>query len=95
METSNYLQNRLPTKSQSYGKLILEEALTNQKQSLIHICICGNLNIFHKKRSKSNFQKTGEGIFIGYSSDTTKHFRVWAPQTKEVIVASKLHIDET
>lgn len=32
---------------------------------------------------------------IGYSPDTTKHFRVWAPQTKQVIIASEPYIDES
>ena len=32
---------------------------------------------------------------IGYSQDTTKHFRVWAAQTKQVIIASEPYIDKS
>ena len=58
METFNYLQNKLPTKSQSYEKLILKEAWTNQRQNFAHISIFGSLvfiDILHEKRSKSDF----------------------------------------
>lgn len=98
METSNYLRNRLPTKSRGHGELIPEEEWTNRKQNLSHVRIFGSLvlvDIPHEKRSKSDFRKAWEGILIGYSPDTTKHFRVWAPQTRQVIIASEPHIDET
>ena len=98
METSNYLQNRLPTKIRSHGELISEEAWTNRRQNLAHICIFDSLvliNIPHKKSSKSDFWKAWESILIGYSLNTTKHFCVLAPQTKQVIIASEPHIDET
>ena len=98
METSNYLRNRLPTRSRSHRELIPEEAWTNRRQNLSHIRIFGSLvlvDIPHKKRSKSDFQKAWEGILIGYNTDTTKHFRVWAPQTRQVIIASEPHINET
>lgn len=97
MEKSNYLRNRLPTKSRNHKELIPKEAWTNRRQNLAHVCIFGSLvlvNIPHEKRSKSDFRKTWEGILIGYSVDTTKHFRVWAPQTRQVIIASEPHIDE-
>ncbi len=32
---------------------------------------------------------------IGYNPKTTKHFCVWAPQTKQVIIASEPYIDES
>lgn len=44
---------------------------------------------------KADFRKAWEGILIGYSPDTSKHFRVGAPQTRQVIIASEPHIDET
>ena len=68
METSNYLRNRLPTKSRSHGELIPKEAWTNRRQNLSHICIFDSLVLFdilHKKRSKSDFQKAWKGILIG------------------------------
>ena len=70
METANYLRNRLPTRSRSHGELIPEEAWTDKCQNLSHIRIFGSLvlaNIPDKKRSKSNYQKTWQGILIGYS----------------------------
>ena len=85
METFNYLHNRLLTRSKSYGELIPEEAWTNRRQNLSHIRIFGSLvfvDISHKKKSKSDFQKTWVGILIGYNTNTIKHFRVWAPQTR-------------
>lgn len=79
IETSNYLQNRLPTRSQGYGKLVPEEVWTNRRQSLTYIRIFGSfvlVDIPFEKISKSDFRKAWEGILIGYSSDITKHFRV-------------------
>lgn len=97
IETANYLCNRLPTRSKTHGEMILEESWTGKRQNLSHIRIFGSLvlaNIPEEKRSKSNYQKTWQRILIGYSPDTTKHFRVWAPQTKQVIIASEPFIDE-
>lgn len=98
METANYLRNRLPTRSKNHGKVIPREAWTGKRQDLSHVRIFGSLvlaNIPEEKRSKSDFQKVWQGILIGYSPDTTKHFRVWAPQTKQVIIASEPYIDES
>lgn len=76
METSNYLRNRLPTKSRNHGELIPEEAWTGKRQNLAHVRILGSLvliDIPPEERSKSDFRKALEGILIGYSNDTTKH----------------------
>ena len=51
-------------------------------------------NISDEKRSKSDHQRVWQGILIGYSPDTIKHFRVWAPQTRQVVIASEPYIDE-
>lgn len=51
-------------------------------------------NISDEKRSKSDYQRVWQGILIGYSPDTIKHFRVWAPQTRQVVIASEPYIDE-
>lgn len=77
--------------------MIPKESWTNKRLNLSRIQIFGILvlaNIPEEKRSKSNYQKTWQGILIGYSPDTTKHFHVWAPQTKQVIIASEPYIDE-
>ena len=98
METVNYLRNRLPTKSKNHGEIIPQEIWTNQQQNLQHIRIFGSLALFNipkEKRSKSDYQKVWEGILIGYSSDITKHFWLWALQTKQVIIASELYINES
>lgn len=94
--TANYLRNRLSTRSKNHGKMIPEESWTGRRQDLQHVRIFGSLvlaNIPEEKRSKSDYQKVWQGILIGYSIDTTKHFRVWAPQTKQVIIASEPYID--
>lgn len=44
---------------------------------------------------KSDYQRVQPYILIGYSSDTTKHFCMWASQTKEVVIASQLFIDKS
>ena len=98
METANYLRNRLPTKSRNHGEMIPEESWTGQRQNLQHVRIFGSLvlsNIPEEKRTKSDYQRVWQGILIGYSPDTTKHFRVWAPQTKQVVIASEPYIDES
>ena len=98
METANYLRNRLPTRSKNHGEMIPEEAWTGRRQDLHHICIFGSLafcNIPEEKRVKSDHRKVWEGILIGYSPDTSKHLRIWAPQTKQVVNASKPYIDKS
>lgn len=98
MEIANYLHNRLLTRSRSHGKLVPEEAWTNRRRNLSHIRIFGSLvlaNISDEKRSKSDNQKTWQSILIGYNSDTTKHFQVWASPTKQVIIVSESFINES
>lgn len=82
-DTANYLRNHLPTKSQ-VGELILEESWTGEKQDVGHIKTFGStvsVVIPKEKRHKSDIYKNWKGIFIGYSHDTTKHVRAWAPKT--------------
>lgn len=98
METANYLRNRLPTRSKSHGEVIPEECWTGRRQNLQHIRIFGSLalcNMPEEKRAKSDLRRVWDGILISYSPDTTKHFRIWAPQTKQVIIASEPYIDES
>ena len=98
METASYLRNRLPTRSKNHGEVIPEESWTERRQSLGHVRIFGSLvlaNIPEEKRTKSDNQKVWQGILIRYSPDTPKHFRVWAPQTKQVIIVSEPYIDES
>ena len=93
METANYLQNRLPMRSKNHGKIIPKESWTEQCQNLQHVQLFGSLalsNIPAEKRTKSDYQKVWQGILVGYSPDTRKHFRIWAPQTKQIVIASKL-----
>ena len=52
------------------------------------------MHIPSKKHSKSDVYKTWNGIFIGYT-DTTKHLRVWALETHQVLIASKPVINES
>lgn len=82
METTNYLRNRLLTRSKNHAKMVPKESWTGQRQDLRHVRIFGSLafsNIPEKKRPKSDYQKVWQGILIGYSPHTTKHFRIWAP----------------
>lgn len=98
METANYSRNRLPTRTKSHGEVIPEECWTGRRQNLQHIRIFGSLalcNIPEERRSKSDLQRVWDGILIGYSPDTAKHFRIWAPQTKQVIIASEPYIDKS
>lgn len=79
METINYLQNKLFSKSKNHSKIICEKAETCRCQDFSPVCIFGSLalaNIPAKTRSKSDYQKIWEGIIIGYSPDTSKHLRV-------------------
>ena len=81
METVNYLQNKLLTRSKTYGKMISEEAWTGCQQNLYHICIFGSLafyNISEKKKVQFDHQKVWEGIFIEYNPDISKQFYIWA-----------------
>lgn len=82
-DTANYLRNHLSTKSR-VGELILEESWTGEKQDVGHIKTFGStvsVVIPKEKRHKSDIYKNWKGIFIGYSHNTTKHVRAWAPKT--------------
>lgn len=84
MNTANYLRNRLPTKIQQ-GEIIPEVAWTGEKQDVRHLKVFGSVAsvvIPKEKRHKSDIYKNWKGIFIGYSQDTTKHVRAWAPKTQ-------------
>lgn len=97
METTNYLRNRLPTRSKNHSKIISKKIWTGQCEDFSHVCIFNSLvlaNILKEKKLKSDFQKVWQGILIGYSPDTTKYFRVWALQIKQIIITYELYIDE-
>ncbi len=98
MEIANYLRNKLLTKSKSHGEIIPEKSQIGKRQNLEYVCIFGSLALSHipdKQRNKSDYQKVWQDILIGYSQDTTKHFCVWASQTKQVVIGSELYIDES
>ena len=90
MDTANYLRNWLPTRREG-PTFIPEEAWTNTRQNLGQVRIFGNrVSTFipSKKRTKSDVRRTWKGILIGYTG-TSKHLRVWAPHTHQVLIASK------
>lgn len=94
MDTANYLQNRLPTKSQE-GELILKEAWIGKKQDVSHVKVFGNVVsvlIPKEKRHKSDIHKNWRGIFIGYSQDTTKPVCAWAPKTQQILLVSNPYV---
>ena len=96
MNTANYLRNRLPTRRNSVT-VIPEEVWTNTRQNLEHIRIFKsrvNTFILSEKRTKSDVRKTWKGIFIGYTG-TSKHLRVWAPRTHQILIASELVVNES
>lgn len=97
MDTANYLQNRLPTKSQR-GELIPEEDWTGEKQDVSHVKVFGSVVsvvIPKEKRYNSDIYKNWKGIFIGYSQDTTKHVRAWAPKTQQILLVSDPYIEKS
>ena len=96
MDTANYLRNRLPTR-RSGPAFIPEEAWTSTRQNLEHLRIFGSsvsTLIPNEKRTKSDVRKTWKGIFIGYT-ETSKHLRVWAPRTHQVLIASEPVVNES
>lgn len=96
MDTANYLRNRLHTKTQK-GEIIPEEAWTGGKQDVQHLKFFGSVAsvvIPKEKSHKSDIYKNWKGIFIGYSQDTTKHIRAWAPKTQQILLVSSPYLDE-
>lgn len=60
IDTANYLQNKLPTKSKNYGEMISEKAWIGRRQDFNHVRIFDSLvlaNISLEKRSKFDYQK--------------------------------------
>lgn len=98
METANYLRNRLPSKTRGHEEVIPEEKWSGSRQNLSHLRIFGSevlVDIPKEKRIKTDIQHVWRGILIGYSNETNKHYRAWAPETKQVIVVSDPFIDES
>lgn len=98
METANYLQNCLPTKTESYRELISEEKCSNKRENVSHISIFGSEvlgNIPQEKKKKSDYQHVWKKILIGFNSNITKHYQTWAPETKQVFIVSNPYIDES
>lgn len=84
--------------SKNNGEMIPERLWKRKWQNPQHVHIFSSLALSHipnKKRSKFDYQKVRKGISIRYSPNTIKHFRVLAPQTEQVVIASKLYIDES
>ena len=52
METTNYLQNKLLTRSKNHGKVILKKAWTGQRQDLQYVCLFGSLVLSNKEAKK-------------------------------------------
>lgn len=97
MDTANYLRNRLSTKSQR-GELIPDECWTGKKQDVSHVKVFGStvsVVIPREKSHKSDVHKNWQGIFIGYSQDTTKHVRAWAPKTQQILLVSNPYVDKS
>lgn len=98
IKTANYFCNKLLTKSKNLRKVIFIELWIKQQQSFGYVCIFGSLmlaNISDQKRTKSDYQKVWQSILIGYSPDSSKYFHVWVLQAKQVIIASKPHINKS
>lgn len=98
IKTANYLRNRLSTRSKNHGEIIPKEVWTKKYQDLQQIWILESLtlsNISAEKRTKSDYQKVWQDILVSYNSDTSKHFHIWASQTKQIVISSKPYIDES
>ena len=96
IDNTNYLRNWLPTRRTKIV-IIPEEAWIEVRQNLEHDRIFGstiNTYIPSEKRFKSDIYKTWSEIFIGYTN-ITKHLRVWAPKTFQMLIASKPIINES
>ena len=50
--------------------------------------------ISSKKRIKSDVRRTWKGLLIGYTR-ISKHLRVWAPRTHQVLIASKRIVNKS
>ncbi len=78
--------------------MISKEVWTKECQDLQHIRILGSLalsNISAEKRTKSDYQKVWQDILVSYNPNTSKHFRIWALQTKQIVISNKPYIDES
>ena len=98
METANYLRNRLTTKTRGHGEVIPKEKWSGSRQNLSHFRIFGSevlVDIPKEKRIKTDIQYVWRGILIGYNNKTNKHYRAWAPETKQVIVVSNPFINKS
>ena len=92
------LQNQLLIKHTADKTIIIpEEAWIEVRQNFEHIQIFDcrvSIYILSEKRSKSDVYRIWNGIFIGYI-DTTKHFKIWAPKTHQVLIANKPVVNES
>lgn len=98
METVNYFWNYVSTKIESHEELIPEDKWSNKYQNVSHIRIYESkvlVNILKEKRNKSDHHHIWKWILIGFSSNTTKHYWIWVPETKHVLIVSNPYINKS
>jgi hypothetical protein len=103
VETDAYIRNRLPTGPEIDGQITCpEQAYTGEKPNILNIRVWGSKAYDYvnpktlpaKARHDKLVQRGREGVFMGYSDNTEKHFRVYAPDLGYTRLTSVLLVDE-
>ena len=95
-ETSNYITNRLPTKT-SFGYITPEEALTHITPDLSHLRVWGCKAYLRMPRNnllKDFRDKTYSGYFMGYSTEGAMGYKLFIPDLKEIVVGVHVIFNE-
>ena len=95
-ETSNYITNRLPTKT-SLGYVLPEEATTILALDLAHLRIWRCKAYLTKPNSdlRKDFKdKLFVGYFIGNSKDNANGYKVYVPDLQESLVGVHVLFNE-
>ena len=81
---------------------LLEEVYTGKEPNITNIRIQGSKaygyinpkTLYKDNRYNKLVLRSREGVFIGYSDNTKKHLKIYAPDLGHIIFSSKLFVNE-
>lgn len=103
LEAGIYLRNRTASGPEVDGERISpEEAFSGARPSIDHVHVWGckvysymSPSSLPKESSKDKLMDRGRvGVFMGYVEDTTKQWKIWAPDMRKIILSSNVKFCE-
>jgi hypothetical protein len=85
---AGFIYNRLPRKGNDINKSPFE-VFFNKKPHINYFKVFGSIAYVHKpNKTKDHGAKAWKGVFVGYESSHQQGYRVFLPETNEIIVSA-------